>query len=195
MAKFCTVAFLEKFRTRVGNYLLGKEVTKIKHQRTILSMRDAKTVGIVFSSDNAEDVELVKKYETYLKELGKTVKALGFINVKETDPNEVKWAGPLYITRKEINWFYKPDAQFISNFTKEPFDILLDMNIKGKLPLMFVTALSKARCKVGKYDEKYLSLYDVMIETDETKNLKYFLRNVDTYMDMLNKTGNVETKH
>ena len=190
------MAFLEKLRTRVGNYLLGKEVTKLKADRTILSMRDAKTIGIVFSSDNAEDVELAKKYEMYLKELGKTVKTIGYINAstKETPVIEGWWPGQQYITRKEVNWFYKPEEQFISTFTKEPFDMLIDMNISGRLPLMFVTALSKARCKVGRYNEKYLSLYDVMIEADETKNLKYFLRNVDTYLEMLNKGGNVETK-
>jgi len=119
------------------------------------------------------------------------VKAIGFINVKEIDPNEVKWAGPHYITRKEISWFYKPAGEFISKFVEEPFDMLIDMNITGKVPLLFVSASSKARCKVGRYDEKYLSIYDVMIETDETKSLKYFLKNVDTYMDMLDKGSRV----
>lgn len=190
--KKLAVAFLEKLRTRIGNYFLGKEVTKINHPRTILNMKEAKTIGLVFSCDNTEDMELVKKYDNYLKEMGKKVKAIGYIAAKDPEPSKSWWPGQEYITRKEINWYYKPEEQFIANFVKEPFDLLIDMNLGRKLPVMFVTASSKAKCRVGRYTEKYMSLYDVMIETDETKNLKYFLRNVDTYMDMLNKTNNVE---
>jgi hypothetical protein len=187
------VAFLKNLRTRVGNYLLGKEVTKARQARTILSMKEAKTIGLVFSSNNAEDVDIAKKYENYLKEMGKTVKTIGLINVtaKELPVNTAWWTGPQYITRKELSWFYKPSEEFIRNFVNEPFDMLIDMNIGGELPLRFVSASSKAKCKVGRYDEKYLSIYDVMIETDKTKTLKYFLRNVDTYMDMLDKGNRV----
>ena len=187
------MAFLEKLRTRVGNYLLDKEVTKSKQERTILSMRDARSIGIVFNCENAEEMDLVVKYDNYLKELGKTVKAIGYISVKEPSVNVVWWPAQHYITRKEINWAYKPSEEYISSFVKEPFDMLIDMNITGRLPLMFVTASSKAKCKVGRYNEKYLRIYDVMIEADETKTLKYFLRNVDTYMEMLNKGSNVQT--
>jgi len=179
------VAFLEKIRTGIGNYFLAKEVTKTNHARTILNMKDVKTVGILFEADNAEDIELIKKYDIYLTQLGKTVKTAGYI--KRKDVVAYIWPEPLYISRDEINWFYKPKENFIANFVKEPLDLLIDTNLKARLPLMFVTASSKARCKVGRYSEKYKGLYDVMIETDETNTLKYFLRNVDTYMDMLNK--------
>ncbi len=188
------MAFLGNLRTSIGNYFLKKEVTKIKRARTILNIKDAKSVGIVFNCDKAEDVDLIKKYDNYLTELGKKVKAIGYIGIKEPSANMAWWTGQPYITRKEINWFLEPQKQFIGNFVEEEFDLLIDLNISGELPLMFVTALSKARCKdMGKYSEEYLGLYDVMIETDETKTLKYFLKNVDTYMEMLNKSNNVET--
>ena len=193
MKKTKQVAFLGNLRTSIGNYFLKKEVTKIKRARTILNIKDAKSVGIVFNCEKAEDVDLIKKYDNYLQELGKKVKAIGYIGIKEPSANMAWWAGQPYITRKEINWYGEPQKQFIDNFVGEEFDLLIDLNTSGELPLMFVTALSKARCKVGKYSEKYLSLYDVMIETDETKTLKYFLKNVDTYMEMLNKRNNVET--
>jgi len=187
------VAFLEKLRTRVGNYLLDKEVTKAKQERTILSMRDAIYIGIVFNSENAEEMDLVIKYDNYLKEMGKKVKVIGYISAKDPTANLAWWPEQHYITRKEISWAFKPNEEYINSFVKEPFDMLIDMNIAGRLPLMFVTASSKAKCKVGRYNEKYLGIYDVMIEADETKTLKYFLRNVDTYMEMLNKGGNVQT--
>ena len=127
--KKLAVAFLEKLRTRIGNYFLGKEVTKINHPRTILNMKEAKTIGLVFSCDNTEDMELVKKYDNYLKEMGKKVKAIGYIAAKDPEPNKSWWPGQEYITRKEINWYYKPEEQFIANFVKEPFDLLIDMNL------------------------------------------------------------------
>jgi hypothetical protein len=185
------LAFLENLRTSVGNYFLTKEVTKSRHARTILNLKEAKSVGMIFSSDTQEDVELIKKYGKYLKDLGKKVEAIGYIKVKEPSVNHGWWSGVPYITRKEINWYYKPNENLIHNFVKEEFDLLLDLNINDEMPLKFVSASSKAKCKVGKYGEKYLDIYDVMIETDSTKNLKYFLQNVDTYMEMLNKGRNV----
>ncbi len=185
--------FLKNLRTAVGNYFLHKEVTKKNYERTILNIKEASTVGIVFSSTTAEEVDLVKKYSSYLKEMEKKVKVLGYISAKQTDDNTSWWPDQSYITRKKINWFFKPENDFIHSFVEEGFDMLIDLNVQGELPLLFVTAAAKARCKVGRYSEEHKDLYDVMIETDETKSLKYFLRNVDTYMYSLGKDKNVQT--
>jgi len=196
LSKIEQVAFLEKLRTGVANYFLRKKVTKNNRERNIFNLRDAKTIGIIFNSASAEDVDLVKKYDSYLRDMGKTVKTMGYVGLKEPAINISWWPGEAYITREEINWLYEPKEQFIHSFVQEGFDMLIDLNVNGEMPLMFVTASSKAKCKVGRYTERYSNLYDVMIETDETKTLKYFLRNVDTYMEMLNKGRNVETaKH
>ncbi len=92
-----------------------------------------------------------------------------------------------FFSTKELNWVGKPSSMVIQNFMNEEYDLLIDLNINDLFPLKYISALSKASFKVGKYNEKELDIYDMMIDSDNTKTLKYFLRQVDVYITMLNK--------
>ncbi len=50
-----------------------------------------------------------------------------------------------------------------------------------------ITSESKAKCKVGRYVEKYAELYDVMIEADENKKLEYVITTTHNFMMLRNK--------
>lgn len=169
----------------IGRYFLKKE--SASRARAIMNMDTAKSVGIIYNADNIEQVELVKEYIEFLRKKGKKVKSLGYVAQKELPGNIHTSIDQQCFTMKDINWYYKPATNIINSFVKEEYDILLDLNITDSLPLEFVTTLSMGKCKVGKYSKKNESLYDIMIDTGEEKSLKYFLKNIDTYMDMLNK--------
>ena len=66
--------------------------------------------------------------------------------------------------------------------------MLIDLNIHDHFPLKYIAALSKAKFKVGKFNENDIEIHDMMIDSDGTKTVKYFLRQIDTYITMLNKT-------
>jgi uncharacterized protein DUF6913 len=188
------VAFLQNIRTRIGQYFLAKESAGASRARTIMNMDAAKSVGIIYSADNIEQVELVKEYIEFLRKKGKKVKSLGYFAQKELPGNVTTSIDQQCFTMKDINWYYKPLTNIIGSFVKEEYDLLLDLNITDKLPLIFVASQSKGKCKVGKYSKKNESLYDVMIETGHENTLKYFLRNIDTYMDMLNRKSGAEAQ-
>lgn len=185
------VPLLGKIRDNIGRYFLRKEILRVNHSPAMISLANARSIGIVFNSDSKENVELVKKYVDYLAALGKKVTVLGNISAKDIIENVSWWAGQNYITRKELNWYFQPEKRIIDNFVRGDYDLLLDLNVSDTIPLLFVTAHTSAKCKVGKYAEQYLNLYDVMIETDADKTLKYFLRNVDKYMESINKGQNI----
>jgi len=187
------VGFIQDIKIRIGGYFLRKESANAKRSRAIMNLKDAKTVGVIFNASDINEVELVKKYITYLRDNGKKVRSMGYVPLKELPGNITTSIDHQCFTLKNVNLYYKPAIDFIGSFVKEEYDLLLDLNITTQLPLVFVAALSKAKCKVGRYSDKYMSLYDVMIETDDQKTLKYFLQNVDTYMEMLNKKASVNT--
>ena len=81
----------------------------------------------------------------------------------------------------------KPSSPVIQNFINEEYDLLIDLNIRDYFPLKYISALSKAAFKVGKFDESDTAFFDMMIDADNTKTVKYFLRQIDTYITMLNK--------
>jgi hypothetical protein len=144
-------------------------------------------IGVLYCGDNPADVELMKKYIHTLRDMGKQVKSLGYIHVKEVPAGLNGSASHQYFSLKELNWYGKPSSEFIHNFVKEEFDMLLDFGLPTQLPIMFVTSMSNAKCKVGRYLDKYVDLYDVMIETDENKKLDYVVKTTHDYMMLLNK--------
>ncbi len=146
-----------------------------------------KTVGIVFDASNPEDFELVKRYVVYLREHAKKVKVMGFFSAKQIPELTYSKLEYDFFSHKEVNWFGKPTTHIIDNFIAEEFDLLIDLNIHDHFSLKYITALSKAKFKAGKYKEEDESIYDMMIDADNTQTLKYFLRQVDIYITMLNK--------
>jgi hypothetical protein len=146
-----------------------------------------RTVGILFDASNPEDYELVKRYVVYLREHAKKVKVLGYFSSKEIPAFTYSKLEYDFFSAKETNWFGKPTTHIIDNFIEENYDLLIDLNIHDHFSLKYITALSKAKFKVGKYKEEDENIYDMMIDADNTQTLKYFLRQVDTYISMMNK--------
>ncbi len=146
-----------------------------------------KTVGILFDATQPEDFELLKRYVLYLREHRKRVKVIGFFNTKHIPDMAFSKLEYDFFSTKELNWFGKPSSVIIQNFIDEEYDLLIDLNINDHFPLKYISALSKANFKVGKFSEMGVENYDMMIDSDNTKTLKYFLRQVDLYVTMLNK--------
>jgi hypothetical protein len=181
------LAYFQNIRNKIGEYFLLKQRAGYSRKRSIMNIDTANNIGILYCGDNAADVERMKKYIHTLRDMGKQVKSLGFINVKEVPPGLNGSEMHQYFSMKELNWYSKPFSQFIHNFVKEEFDILFDFGMPTQLPVMFITSMSKAKCKVGRYIEKYVDLYDVMIEADENKKLDYVIGTTHDYMMLLNK--------
>jgi hypothetical protein len=147
----------------------------------------ANTIGILYCADKPDEVELIKNYVQSLRNLGKQVKSLGFINVKELPLGLNGSMMHQYYAMKELNWYFKPSSQFIDNFVNDDFDMLMDFGMPTQLPIIYITAMSKAKCKIGRYLEKYVDLYDVMIESVENEKLEYVVKTTHDYMMVLNK--------
>lgn len=150
-------------------------------------MNDAKTIGILFEATNAQDFELVKRYVVYLREMRKKVKAIGYFNSKEVPQLTYSKLEYDFFANKQLNWQMKPSEPFVKNFIEAEYDILIDLNIHQHLPLKHIAALSCARFKVGRTQSHSPGIYDLSIDQPADKTLKYFLKQVDTYLLMINK--------
>lgn len=170
----------------VGRYFLSKELKSVQRKKMFINLKDAKAVGIVFNATHNADFDLVKKYISYLKEMKKRVKAIGFYDQKNTPSMSYSKLEYDFFSRKDLNWYNSPKSIYAKNFINEPFDILLDLNLNDSFPLNYISAMSKASFKAGKKSDRNNSIFDLMIEADESKGLKYFLRNIDTYLFIIN---------
>ena len=181
------MSVLNGIKNAVGGYFLSLELKSLRRNNTFMNMEAAKTVGILFDATQAENFDLVKKYIIYLKDMKKRVKAIGFYNQKQAPPMAYSKLEYDFFTLKDLNWYNFPDNIYVRNFIEEEYDILLDLNIYDSFPLQYVSSVSKAKFKVGKRDERNSSTFDLMIDADASKGMKYFLRNIDAYLFIINK--------
>lgn len=179
-----------KLKDTIGSYFLKKEMASLNRNKVLANLNDAKTIGILFDASNKEEFELVRKYVVYLREYRKKVKAIGYFNTKEIPQMVVSKLEYDFFSQKQLNWYSKPSDPFIDNFINEENDILIDLNIYNHIPLKYIAAISKAKFKVGKYSKENEAIYDMMIDYSEEKGLKYFMRQIDTYLNMINKKEN-----
>lgn len=181
--------YFKNIRKAIGNYLLKAEVSQLKRNNAAFNMAEAKTFAIVFEASKIEDVELVKKYVVYLKDMKKKVRIIGYFDTLYPPDFTYSKLEYEFFSIKELTWYLKPAGTFLPVFAEEEFDVLIDLNIHDHFPLKYVSALSMAHFKVGKFSEENKNIFDLLIDFEKDKTFKYFLRQVDIYLDMINKKG------
>ncbi|MBI4947872.1 MAG: hypothetical protein HY840_15890 [Bacteroidetes bacterium] len=172
-----------------GKYFLALEQKHVQRNKKFINIEDAKTIGIVFDASDNENFDLVKKYVTYLREMKKKVKAIGFYYQKVTPAMTYSKLEYDFFSLKDLAWNNIPNNIYVDNFIEDEYDILLDLNLNDLFPLHYISSLSKARFKVGKKSEINNSIFDMMIELGNEKNLKFYLKNIDAYLFAINKTN------
>jgi len=182
------MSFFSNLKAQIGNYFLKRDIKTQQRKREVVNFQSAKNIGLLFDANDPEEYDLVKKYLKYLKDAKKKVKAIGFFNSKHIPQMEYSKLDYDFFTKKELNWWDKPTNVPVKNFVEEEYDILINFSLKESFPLIYITGISKAKFKVGKYTDKN-DVYDLMIEQPEGKDFKFFMRQIDHYLGIINATN------
>lgn len=170
--------FIKKY---IASYQI-KKLCALPRSKQFVKLSDAKTIGVVFEVIDNNTFEVVKKFITQLKEYTKNVHAIGYVNEKLT-PNYsyIKTDIDLF-NKKELKNFYQPQSPYIKTFIEDEKDLLIDLNFNQQIPLRFISAASKAKCKVGIHVSENESLHDVLIATAKEQGLDFYLQQVLKYL-------------
>ena len=165
----------------IANYQIKKLCTASRNKQFV-KLSDAKTIGVIFEATNNETFEIVKKFITQLKEYTKNVHAIGYVDEKIT-PNYsyIKTDIDLF-NKKELKSFYQPQSPYIKTFIEDEKDLLIDINFNQKIPLRFITASSKAKCKIGIHVPENEPMHDILIATTPQQGLDFYLQQVVKYL-------------
>ena len=175
----------QQLRYKISDYLLQKEIRNSKRNTNVISFADAKSIGILYDATADADYELVKNYVKDLRSVSKDVLALGFFNSKELPGTRYMKLGLDFFTRSSLNWRMKPGNQIINNFIKKDFDILICLNLVKSIPLCYISSMTMARFKIGKYDNQSCKIFDFMIKTEDTPNLQQLITQVNHYLKLI----------
>ena len=174
-----------RIRLAIAKYKFQKEINNFHRERKVMSMKDAKRIGILYNATEPEDFEIVKTYVRKLLSDKKEVTSLGYVDKKELPQNQFAKLGLDFFTRKNLNWYMIPDFPLVTNFINDEFDIIINLNIGECFPLQYISAISKAKYRVGQYDLKNSIYYDLMIHTPKNETLEHFIKETDFYLNKI----------
>jgi hypothetical protein len=149
--------------------------------REMLNLDNAKRIGILFDATSADDIITVTKYAESLSNIGKDVSILAFQNNKEKENND-----PRFFNTLNVSWFYIPSSPKIEAFHKNKFDILICAFINECLPLEYIAATSDAKFRVGAFSDAKTNYFELMINTEKNKSLKYLLEQINHFLKVIN---------
>jgi hypothetical protein len=173
----------DEIKQRIGRFFLSRDKAE-RVERSSLPFNRIQTIGVLYEA-NREDMELVKKYTSRLRQEGKKVFELGYYDQKELIFDINYTLHSEYIHRKHIKWNGLPVPDVATGFKNEPFDLLLNLYTNDSLPLFYVSLHSRARFRIGKFEKINMSFFDMMIDNGEDKDLGNLIKQIDYYIRKL----------
>ncbi len=174
-----------KIKDKAGDHFLKKILRTTGRKKRITNFENSKSIGILFDSTGEKDFEEVHGYVNKLQARNKEVRALGFI----TDPLMAKHLMPMlsfdYIYPSDLRWYGKPKTTKYKDFCEQQFDILIDISVENRVPLLFAAAESVASFKIGRFSEDNKPFFDMMIEVKENEPLRKMIENFDHYINII----------
>lgn len=158
------MSMIKDFKKRVAHKYLRTLVKGSKTGRKIVSFNRIKTIGILYDASEPGTIDEVKAATKKLSVMGKEIYTLGYVDKKELPVNLEPHTKEDYYCRKDTHWFGLPIKERVLRFANEPFDYLLNVYSNDKLPLVGVSAISKAHCRLGTFNRKYLGCFDFMLK-------------------------------
>ncbi len=167
---------------KLFRYQLNKKLKNQTIVRKVFNIHQAKYVGILFNATNPEEVVIINKFAKSLQKQDVKVNLLGFFNTTGTPTNV---AFPFF-TRKHLNWYGVPTNSHIDDFKNKRFDILINAYTKNSLPLEYISSLSNAKFRVGKYFRGVTHSNDMMVQVEDN-NLNTCISKIKAFLEEINK--------
>jgi hypothetical protein len=178
------LALFKSIRRKIGNSILQKRLRNRRREKSISNFETSKLIGVVFKTDSQSDFEIVKRFLHFLSELDNKVVALCFIDSNKVPDYYLLRKGYNFFSKRDLNLFFLPKTYFILDFIEKPFDILINLCTDNSFPLTYITGLSKAKLKIGKFWEDQ-NLFDVMIDIKKDNSVNYLIEHIKHYVPVL----------
>jgi hypothetical protein len=177
--------FITKIRMAVGNMIFMRRLRLPQKRRQVVSFDAARKIGMLYDATLESDYESVKNYVKAIRAEHKEVVALGYVDGKGLSRNQFAQLGLDFFTKKDLGWNMIPHSLEVKNFINEPFDILINLNEGNCFPLNYITAMSKARFRIGRYNKNLVHNFDMMIDAGNSTSLTNFIKEADKYLRII----------
>ncbi|MCG8702431.1 MAG: hypothetical protein MI922_30545 [Bacteroidales bacterium] len=159
---------LSGLKSSIGERVLLRNFRQQDRKIIACNVQDASSIGVVFDATQPVYFEIIRKFVKQLESTNNDISVLGYIDDKKLIDHYLYRKGFDFITKKDLNWYDKPENQVVNTFINTKFDILFDLSLSDVYPIQYMLAMSKASLKVGKYSEEQNYL-DIMIDIENER--------------------------
>lgn len=151
------------------NYFLAQKSRKARARsengpRTTPNFSEAGSIGILFSLEDEENHAALAQFIQWLEGQRKKVRVLTYFEYKRSHPFTFYFDA---FTKEDISPMGLIQNAKVSQFLEIEFDFLYCIYTKEQPVLDIILAETKAKCRVGPFDEKRLNLFELMIQPND----------------------------
>lgn len=173
-------------KLKLSKWMLERHLKTITRHPIACSVENAKTVGVTFAATSRDHLEKIKKLLKELASMGVQTYTLGYIPEKKPDDYYLSEKAFNFFYDKELDWLLRPTKNEAAiEFENTEFDIIIDFGSVDYQPMNALLQKSKAKFKVGQYNEN--GHFDLMIDIKDKKDYRYYFEQVIHYLSKFNK--------
>ena len=147
----------------MNNFLLKRKIKKLiknsERERAYLSLREIKSVMVLFDTEDFEDANFFIKH---LKKLGKRIKVFAYKN--SNDVNNYSRISYTPVVKKNMKYLRSESLNQINSLLSEKFDLVVDLTLKENLLLLYVLVAANSPLKIGIYKHTP-QVHDIVISS------------------------------
>lgn len=159
-----------------------KNSTRNKH---LHNFETANSAGILFDASDTESFKYIKEFSKFLKSNNIRTYLLGYIESKEVPDEMVLWDDCDIVSINDIDWLLRPKSPAALDFINSEYNILFDLSLKHNFTMCYISKLSSADFKVGRYTDEDND-FDLMIDVNKNPRVDYFIEQIKNYISILN---------
>lgn len=179
------MSFIQNIKNNIRKNIIVKSKKANNRIKEFHNIETAKHIGILFDTLDLDNYAYIKDIVKGLKSKGKKIQALGWVdNDKSPD---FPLAGDIAIyNNSQVKWTGKAKEAYISEFSKQDFDIMFVLTYSDSPSIEYIKNVSKARCKIGQESDNCESL-DFIIKLKDNINVKTLFLESDKMLKQFSK--------
>jgi hypothetical protein len=180
------VRLFNDIREKLNYWFLKQSLRKLNRQKKFFSFRETSSIGVLYDASTEEQYKEITLLVKDLQKEQKKVKTLGYVNLKKMPDYSFPKLTFEFCSKRDFNWNLKPGSQHIRDFINKDYDVLIDFSPSHFFQTKNLVAESPAHFKVGLYNERFVDLYDMMMQVDENTPQKETIKHTFFYLKMIN---------
>jgi hypothetical protein len=167
-------------------WFLKRAEKGISREKRLLGYSQIESVGIIYDASLEENYRQITLLVKDLQQDQKKIKTLGFVTQKKMPDYCFPKLTFEFCNKKSFGWNQKPLFQNVKDFIGFKYDVLIDLTPSSFHHVKYLVAISESRMRSGIFADKYVKLYDLMLQVDENNTLKQNIEHVFYYLKMIN---------